>query len=139
MRWSTRQAKAATCSPATVSGRRSSSRVALRKRAAQAKLRFTAQDRGSSTKQHLASSSLTISNDRHAASRRTSASGEHEKFRPSGDALQSDPALDLDIVDRMGARFCHQVIVPAIEEARSSSDAYKAIRDSTRKSWKPEE
>jgi hypothetical protein len=49
------------CSPATVAGSRSSSRVSRRKRLAQAKLRSTTQRRGNNTIPRLASGSLTTS------------------------------------------------------------------------------
>jgi hypothetical protein len=62
---------------------------------------------------------------------------EEPKFRSVGDELQTDETFDHDIIDRMGARFYDEVLVPAITEARAAGKSYETIRDTIRKGWKP--
>jgi hypothetical protein len=75
--------------------------------------------------------------DRPAGAHRRAAETEHPKFRSVGDELQTDAVFDHDIIQRMGRGFYDQVFTPAIEEARSNGQDYKAIRDAIRKQWKP--
>lgn len=62
---------------------------------------------------------------------------EEPKFRSVGDELQTDATFDHDIIDRMGAPFYEEVLVPAIAEARQEGRKYETIRDTIRKGWKP--
>ena len=59
------------------------------------------------------------------------------KFRSVGDELQTDETFDHDIIDRMGASFYDDVLVPAIAAAIADGKDYTDIRDSIRKAWKP--
>ena len=59
------------------------------------------------------------------------------RFRSVGDELQTDETFDHDIIDRMGARFYDEVLVPAITAAREEGKKYETIRDTIRRGWKP--
>ncbi len=58
---------------------------------------------------------------------------EEPKFRSVGDELQTDEVFDHDIIDRMGTRFHHDVLAPAIAGARDEGKMYETIRDTIRK------
>ena len=72
--------------------------------------------------------------------KKSSKQDEHEeepKFRSVGDELQTDETFDHDIIERMGARFYDEVLVPAITAAREEGKTYETIRDTIRRGWKP--
>ncbi len=50
---------------------------------------------------------------------------------------QTDELFDHEIVERMGRGFYDNVFSPAVQEARRKGKAYREIRDSIRKDWKP--
>jgi hypothetical protein len=62
---------------------------------------------------------------------------EEPTFRSVGDELQTDETFDHDIIDRMGARFCDEVFMPAISAAREEGKTYETTRDTIRRGWKP--
>jgi hypothetical protein len=59
------------------------------------------------------------------------------KFRALGGIEQTDKVFDKDIVKRMGMDFYRKAFAPAIRKAFEKGKAYREIRDSIRKTWKP--
>jgi hypothetical protein len=59
------------------------------------------------------------------------------KFRSLGGVEQTDQVFDKDIIKRMGRDFYRKVFAPAIKDAFERGKAYREIRDTIRKSWKP--
>lgn len=59
------------------------------------------------------------------------------RFRTLGGIEQTDKVFDKDIIQRMGRDFYSKVFAPAIKDAFEKGKAYREIRDTIRKSWKP--
>lgn len=51
---------------------------------------------------------------------------------------QTDKLFDKEIVNRMGKSFYAKVFSPALKEAFAEGKEYRDIRDSIRRTWKPE-
>jgi hypothetical protein len=62
-----------------------------------------------------------------------------KKWHELGGILQTDKLFDQEIVARMGKAFYDQVFAPAIHQAFVQGQAYRDIRDSIRREWKPEQ